>query len=148
MNHCCFILALMASLVFSTTRVAGQIRRNSGLLHRDAEASPADLVLYTARVPVRPESREVFLTATTTLAELARRETGCVEFGIYEASDARGTFLIVEEWASQDALSSHHRQAYELAYEQQLAALLAAPASTTVFRVSARTVRPLLPGTR
>lgn len=148
MNRSSFILALLASLVLTTTRVAGQVQRNSGLLHPRGETGPAGLVLFTAKLPIRPESREVFLTAATTMGGLVRQEAGCLDFSLYEDPAARGTFFLVEEWASEAALAAHRRLAYEQAYQQQLMALLAATATTTVYRVNARTVLPLLPSTR
>ncbi len=131
-------LVLLVLLALSTTRAVGQIRRNTGLLHRD-EAGGTTLVLYTEKLPIRPESRDAFLTATTTLNNLARSETGCLDLGLYESTETPGTFLLIGEWASEAALAAHKQQPYELAYQQQLPAFLAAPATATAYQVSRRT---------
>jgi quinol monooxygenase YgiN len=133
MNQLIPFLALTVSLALSTTRATGQVSRITGLLHPSSEARPATLVLYTAKLPIRPESREVFLTAATALGELVRREAGCLDFALYEAPRARGTFFLVEEWANEMALATHRRQPYEQACQQQLPALLAAPATATAY---------------
>jgi len=148
MKNASLFLALAFPLAFSTTRAAGQIRRNTGLLHPSGEAGPVVAVLYTEQLPIRPDSREAFLTAATTLGGLARRESGCRDFRVYEAPGSTGTFFVVEEWGSEAALAAHHRQPYQQAYQQQIRALLAAPASTTTYQVSARKVTSLTPANR
>ena len=148
MRSAFLFLALAVPLAFSTTRAAGQIRRNTGLLHHATEAGPPVEVLYTEQLPIRPESREAFLTAATALGGQARRESGCRDFRVYEASGAPGTFFLVEEWTSEAALAAHRRQPYQQAYQQQVLALLAAPATTTAYQVSARKVTSLAPGNR
>jgi quinol monooxygenase YgiN len=139
------VFLALAVCSLSATRAAGQIRRNTGLLHHGGEASPVSLIVYTEKLPIRPESRAAFLTATTMLSAQVRREPGCRDFGLYEASETPGTFFLVEEWANEAALAAHQRRAYELAYQSQLPAILAAPATTTAYQVHARTVALLPP---
>ena len=145
MNQLIPFLALTVPLALSTTQATGQVSRNTGLLHPSSEVRPAALVLHTVKLPIWPESHEVFLTAATALGELVRQEAGCLDFVLYKAPGARGTFFQVEEWANETALAAHRRQPYEQAYQQQLPALLAAPATATVYQVSACSVQPLLP---
>jgi quinol monooxygenase YgiN len=148
MKNTLLFLALAVPFALSTTQAAGQIRRNTGLLHRANEACPVVAVLCTAQLPIRPESREGFLAATAAWGEQVRREKGCRDFRVYEAPGSPGTFFLLEEWATEADLAAHRRQPTQRAYQRQIQALLAAPAAATTYQVSARQATALVPANR
>lgn len=40
-------------------------------------------------------------------AQLSRLEPGCLRFEVYESATVSGTFILIERWASQEALDVH-----------------------------------------
>ena len=74
-------------------------------------------------------------------AEVARREPGCVDYEVAELLDEPAAFLVVETWASADAMREHFRSPAHATYQQQVGQLLARPSEVVLHDV-ATTTRP------
>jgi len=124
---CCAVLRPCAA--------AGQVGH---LLH--PEAHETDLLVSTGRLPIKPESRPVFLATAAALAVSTRQEAGCRSYTVYEDLSAPNTFFTVEEWATQAAWQAHCQHPDAAAYQQLLPGWLAGPATSQLYQVSRRRV--------
>jgi len=53
----------------------------------------------------------------TTMLEASRAEDGCELYNIYQMRDKRTTFVVVETWASDEALDGHKVSSHYLHYK-------------------------------
>jgi quinol monooxygenase YgiN len=58
---------------------------------------------------VRPEKRSALLETMRGMLEPARVERGCLSYRLYEDVEDRNTFVLMEEWKTQDDLERHIR---------------------------------------
>jgi quinol monooxygenase YgiN len=65
------------------------------------------LILATLRMIVRPERRSDLLETMRGMLEPARVERGCLSYRLYEDIENRNTFVLLEEWATQEDLERH-----------------------------------------
>jgi quinol monooxygenase YgiN len=84
-----------------------------------------------------PELRQ--LLADRALA--ARAEPGCAGYEVAELVDEPATFLVVETWASGDAMRTHFSSDAHASYQHQVDELLARPSEVLLHEV-ASTTRP------
>lgn len=66
-------------------------------------------ILTTLRMIVRSERRSDLLETIRGMLEPARVERGCLSYRLYEDVEDRNTFLLLEEWETQEDLESHIR---------------------------------------
>src|SRR5689334_18714494 len=74
-------------------------------------------------------------------ARVARREPGCVDYEVAELLDEPAGFLVVETWATAEAMRAHFASAAHADYRHQVDEMLATPSEVVVHEVAA-TVRP------
>lgn len=65
------------------------------------------MILATLRMIVRPERRSDLLETMKGMLEPVRVERGCLSYRLYEDIENRNTFVLLEEWATQDDLERH-----------------------------------------
>ena len=88
-------------------------------------------VVVVATIVPRPEHRaEVIATITETVAA-AHNEDGCELYALHQAEDR---LVMVEKWASADALRAHSKGAALAAQGPRLAGKLAGPAEVIVLQ--------------
>ena len=68
------------------------------------------MILVTARVVIKPESRDELLPILTEVQAASRRDDGCESYGYFESIDEPNVFSAVEMWRDQDALAEHLKQ--------------------------------------
>ena len=92
------------------------------------------MIHVIATVELKPGTREAFLAEFAKLIAPVRAEDGCIEYG--PAIDAEGvggfqtrmgpdTFVVVEKWASLDALKAHAAAPHMAAYAAKVKDLIA-----------------------
>ncbi|MEW6053526.1 MAG: putative quinol monooxygenase [Nitrospirota bacterium] len=67
------------------------------------------MILVTLRMIVRPAMRRDFLETMRGMLEPTRVERGCLSYRLYEDVEDRNTFILVEEWNTQEDLETHIR---------------------------------------
>ena len=88
-------------------------------------------VVVVATIIPRPEHRdEVIATITETVAAV-HEEDGCELYALHQAEDR---LVMVEKWASLDALRAHSKGAALAAQNPRLTGKLAGPAEVIVLR--------------
>jgi quinol monooxygenase YgiN len=84
-----------------------------------------------------PELRQLL----TDRAAAARAEPGCAGYDVAELLDEPAAFLVVETWASRDAMRAHFGSDAHASYQHQVDELLARPSVVVVHEVGS-TTRP------
>ena len=64
-------------------------------------------ILVTLKMIVQPKRRSDFLEAMRGMLEPVRVERGCLSYCLYEDVEDRDTFILVEEWATQEDIERH-----------------------------------------
>lgn len=84
-------------------------------------------VVVTAIVTIRPEARAEALAALTAGIEATHGEEGCIAYALHEDNTQPARFVIVEKWASQDALEAHGQAEHLKTMFSTVGSLLAEP---------------------
>ncbi|TDN39663.1 putative quinol monooxygenase [Hymenobacter sp. UV11] len=137
-------LLLVISVCGAALRLCAAAGQVGHLLHPEAHAETT-LLVSTARLPIKPESRPVFLATEAALAVPTRQEAGCLSYTVYEDPSALNTFFTVEEWATRAAWEcfpweAHGKHSDAAAYQQLLPGWLAGLATSQLYQVSRRQV--------
>jgi quinol monooxygenase YgiN len=93
--------------------------------------SPTAQVVVAATVHVKPESQDEALTAITTAVEATHGEDGCIAYALHRDRDEPTRFVIIEKWATPEALTDHGTTPHLKALFGALGPLLAAPPTIT-----------------
>jgi quinol monooxygenase YgiN len=93
--------------------------------------SPIAQVVVAATVQVKPESQDEALTAITTAIEATHGEDGCLAYALHRDRDEPTRFVIVEKWATPEALTEHGETPHLKALFGALGPLLATPPTIT-----------------
>ena len=72
-------------------------------------------------------------------AEAARTEAGCDAYDVAELVDEPATFLVVQAWASPEAMRTHFSSPEHATYQHAVDELLARPSAVVVHELSAST---------
>jgi quinol monooxygenase YgiN len=86
-------------------------------------------VVVVATVIPRPEHRDEVIAAYTETIPKVHAEDGCELYALHQAEDR---LVMIEKWASREALGAHSRGAALAAMRSQLEGTLAAPAEVIV----------------
>ncbi|GGZ45115.1 hypothetical protein GCM10010371_00070 [Streptomyces subrutilus] len=92
----------------------------------DGEPGPRGITTLTAR-PGKDRELELLLSE---FAIAAHRESGCLAFRAHRGQQTPGTFIVYEEWASQQALDAHHATPRMDRFRTDVARLAASPPRT------------------
>ncbi len=93
------------------------------------------MIHVLAMITAKPGRREEVLAAFRANVAAVRAEDGCIEYGAAVDSDPAAatrfgddSFVVIEKWASAEALAAHARSAHMLAYRERTAELIASRA--------------------
>ncbi len=86
------------------------------------------MIVVTARVLVPAEHRARFTEVTTSMCANSREEPGCIGYRVYADIEQPDRYVIVEEWADEEALQLHFGQPHTGAFLAELGGLLGEPA--------------------
>jgi quinol monooxygenase YgiN len=71
------------------------------------------MIVQVVRASIKPEQRERWLEVIQRNAARTRAEEGCDGYQVAEDLEAPNSFVIVERWASLDAVYTHYRNQFE-----------------------------------
>ncbi|MFG1605986.1 putative quinol monooxygenase [Actinoplanes sp. NPDC049265] len=94
-------------------------------------------------VRVQPGSLTTVLTAAARMSEASRAEPGCLSYHCAQDVGDPNTLVLVEEWASDEALQAHLGSPAFAAFVETIRPAVAE--SPTITRFGDVTGRPLLP---
>lgn len=78
------------------------------------------MIVVAGTVPVKPERREDAVRVALAMAEATRAEAGCLDYRFYAELADPNTFLIFEEWESDEALAKHFETEHMRAFQASL----------------------------
>lgn len=94
------------------------------------------MIVVTGRMRIAPENRERFAEVTTEMCRRSREEQGCDGYRVYADLEREGDFVIVEEWADEDALQRHFAEPHTREFLTGLIPLLDEPADALFHTVA------------
>jgi quinol monooxygenase YgiN len=97
------------------------------------------MIVIAGKISVKPERSEEARRAALAMVEATRREPGCISYAFYADLVEAGAFFIFEEWESVAALTAHFQTEHMARFQQQAAALLAAPPTIKRYAVASAT---------
>jgi quinol monooxygenase YgiN len=80
----------------------------------------------TGYLKFKPEDREQVLAGLADIAELSRKDPGCVDYFWAEAVDEPNTFRFFECWESEELLNAHLAQPHEKEFMERFMPLVIA----------------------
>jgi quinol monooxygenase YgiN len=83
------------------------------------------MIVIAGKVAIKPERRAEVVQVAREMAEVSRREAGCVAYEFSVGIEDQNVFFIFEEWATEDALARHFQTEHMAAFQRRLPGLLA-----------------------
>ena len=85
------------------------------------------MVKLIARIEAKPGREQCIADALKELSGPSRAEAGCVQYDVCRLKDDPTKLVVVEEWASQEALDAHMATPHFQAFVGQIGEALAGP---------------------
>ena len=86
---------------------------------------------YLVRLSVQPERADELAVMLAASVAAVRAEPGCLQFEATRCLEDRSVFVLLEEWASQQAFDQHHALPEQQQRMAALGAILVAPPALT-----------------
>jgi quinol monooxygenase YgiN len=86
-----------------------------------------------AKMVVREDKREEFLQEAKALIEGTRNEEGYISYTLFESTENKNEFLMLEEWKDEEAVASHNGAPHFVAFVGKAKELLAGPLQAKKF---------------
>lgn len=97
------------------------------------------MIVIAGSVPIRPDRRDEAVRVALAMAEATRAEPGCVTYRFSADLADPDTFLIFEEWASEEALVAHFGSAHMRTFLERIPGLVAGPTQLHRYQASDKT---------
>jgi len=81
------------------------------------------LLVVAGDVEIDPANRDAALEAARAVMAATRQEEGCLEYTIAADVDDPARFVIIERWASPEALEAHFETPHMAAFQSAMAGL-------------------------
>jgi len=137
---------IAAVLAFAAAAVACQTLPadpSAGAQESAAMVQNTGMILITGTVVVAPANREAMIALGREQVTSSRAEEGNVSYGFYEDALQPNTFIFVERWRDQAAVTIHFAKPYSGAFVQKVRAIaLNSPAIEIHDIAGQRTVIP------
>lgn len=89
--------------------------------------------VINARITVKPESTEQFLSYANVIVLASNLEQGCLVYNLYQEVGNPSSFIFYEEYASQDAVDFHNSTNHFKTFIGQITGILAEAPMIEVF---------------
>ncbi|MFJ8313421.1 MULTISPECIES: putative quinol monooxygenase [unclassified Streptomyces] len=86
---------------------------------------PIQLVFLITTLPARGQEQ---ITAFERLAPIVRAEPGCLQYDMHQVSGTSDRFVLIERWASKEALAAHDASPHMIEADAASPAFRAGPA--------------------
>ena len=81
------------------------------------------LLIVAGDVEIDPQHRDEAIKAARAVMAATRQEEGCIEYTIAADLDLPARFVIVEKWASPEALQAHFKTPHMARFQAAMGAL-------------------------
>ena len=93
------------------------------------------MVIVHGVIPIKPACREQALSLAREVSAATRNEAGCVSYEFYVGLTDPNKLILLQEWESIEALSSHFHTAHTRAFLDALPDVLAGKVHTRRYTV-------------
>ena len=97
------------------------------------------MIVIAGSVPIRPEARADAIDAALAMARATQAEPGCSSYRFSADLADPNTFLIFEDWASEEALAAHFASPHMRTFREQIPRFVAGPPRLFRYAVGDRT---------
>ena len=98
------------------------------------------MIVIAGSVPIRPDARADAVHAALAMARATQAESGCISYRFSADLADPNTFLVFEEWASEEALAAHFTSPHMRTFREQIPRFVAGPPHLFRYAVGDRTV--------
>ncbi len=85
------------------------------------------MIRVTANIEVQPGKEDELVAAMTAVVGPTRAEEGCLEYELHQSTEVPTRFLMIERWASPEALARHLETPHIKALFARAPEIVAAP---------------------
>lgn len=78
------------------------------------------MIIINALFYIKPEKEAQFLEDIAPLIASSRQEEGNVSYGLYQGTEEKDTYLMVEKWADQAAIEKHNENPLLKKFAQEI----------------------------
>ncbi len=78
------------------------------------------MIIVNAKFFIKDDKREEFLKEAEELIAASKQEEGCLGYNLYEAVLSTNEFVMIENWASVEAIEKHNTNPLLLAFAQNI----------------------------
>ncbi|MBW4580031.1 MAG: antibiotic biosynthesis monooxygenase [Tildeniella nuda ZEHNDER 1965/U140] len=111
-----------------------------------AQTSSNKHLLTVAKLTIKPDEREAFISASNLLSEPSRTEEGCVSWEYFQDTTDPNTFVFIEEWTGKEAFDFHfHTEHFQKYLTLLRARWLTKPFSVRQYTIDATEVATVTP---
>jgi quinol monooxygenase YgiN len=89
--------------------------------------------VINARINVKPDAIEKFISLAKVIIEASNKESGCMVYKLYQETGNPGSFIFYEEYENQDAVDYHNSTDHFRTFIGQITNLLAEAPLIEVF---------------
>lgn len=85
------------------------------------------MIVLVLKIEVKKGKKEDFLNIAKPMVEGSQKETGNIEYNIYQELDDKNTIAFIEKWKNQEALDLHEKMEHFTSNIGKLKSLFAKP---------------------
>jgi quinol monooxygenase YgiN len=89
--------------------------------------------IINARINIKPESIEQFISLAKTMVENSNTEQGCSIYKLYQEVGNPQSFIFYEVYENQDAVDLHNSTSYFKAFIENISGLVSEKSQVDVF---------------
>ena len=93
--------------------------------------------MILARVFVKPENIEEFISAARVIIENTQKEPGCLAYQLYQDPVKKTDFIFVESYKDQAAIDAHFAASYFKEFGSKIGGMTSGPGEVKIIDVSA-----------
>ncbi len=99
------------------------------------------MIVHVVTMPVQPDRKDEFIAFIKPLVEASREEAGVNLYNYHWKADDANAFVLVEEYASQEALDAHGEEAHTKKLLAEMPEYLTGPLELRRYDVSRRDIQ-------
>lgn len=128
---------LFISLIIAMTAFSCKQTTSPEAQSQQQTATPTDnQMMIIAKVSIKPENVEDFITAAQTIIKSSNEEEGCIEYQLFQNPYDPSSFVFVEKYVNQAAIDFHFSQNYFKEFGTTIGGWTASPAEIKIYEIA------------
>ncbi|GAA0766834.1 hypothetical protein GCM10008908_05140 [Clostridium subterminale] len=92
------------------------------------------MITIVAKKTIKEDKKEEFKNLANKLIEESRKETGCIEYNLYEELNNSNVVAFIEVWKNEEAINSHNNTRHFTALVPELAKFQEGETEITLYK--------------